>query len=134
MSDTGFVALLERRAEELRSEIALLQAKLEEIEETRIALAQGLDREHRSRERSADRKAPKTIKEMVVDTLERRGRKGRASDILEWIESDFSRPLERTSLSPQLSRLRSEGCLNYDGRTKEWSLHPTSPRVAQENS
>lgn len=51
-----------------------------------------------------------TIQQMALYSLALRRREGgSANDILGYIETDFGRVLERTSLSPQLSRLRKAG-------------------------
>lgn len=50
-----------------------------------------------------------TIQQMALYTLAVRRAGGTANEILGYIEHDFGRTLERTSLSPQLSRLRKAG-------------------------
>jgi hypothetical protein len=66
----------------------------------------------------------KTIKEAVIDVLTDAGRGLMAIDILAAINKRFEMDYPRTSLSPQLSRLKSEGKLEREGMV--WSLAKTS--------
>lgn len=50
-----------------------------------------------------------TIKDRVLRSLYTRPEGGTANDIIAFIKEDFGDSIERTSLSPQLSRLREEG-------------------------
>jgi len=51
-----------------------------------------------------------TIQQMALFSLDaRRQQGGTANQIIEYIDMDFQRSVERTSLSPQLSRLRRAG-------------------------
>jgi hypothetical protein len=61
-----------------------------------------------------------TLKEMILLTLRTRHRGADALTILDEINARWNIGLERTSLSPQLSRLKSEGKLHLIG--KVWSL------------
>ena len=63
-----------------------------------------------------------TIKKMVVSVLRDRSGRGTAEQIIEWIRDDFGSKVARTSLSPQLSRLKSEGQLDLDQSTNTWGL------------
>jgi hypothetical protein len=63
-----------------------------------------------------------TIKQMVVDVLQNRSGYGHSNDILGWINEDYDINLIRTSLSPQLSRLRKAGVLEYDQTNRTWRL------------
>lgn len=55
-----------------------------------------------------------TIQQMALFSLDiRREHGGTAQQVMEYIEQDFQRSLERTSLSPQLSRLRKSGKLAF---------------------
>jgi hypothetical protein len=59
---------------------------------------------------------------MVVDVLQNRSGYGHSNDILGWINEDYDINLIRTSLSPQLSRLRKAGVLEYDQTNRTWRL------------
>lgn len=62
----------------------------------------------------------KTIKEAVIEVLSAVGGALTANDLLAAINQKFSTDYPRTSLSPQLSRLKSEGRLTREGN--RWSL------------
>lgn len=61
-----------------------------------------------------------TLKEMILTVLRTRHRGADALSILDEINARWDVGLERTSLSPQLSRLKAEGKLHLIG--KVWSL------------
>lgn len=60
---------------------------------------------------------PKTFKGMAIDILRRHSATGlTASQILSAIQQRFDLKIERSSLSPQLSRLKREGILVQEGK------------------
>lgn len=61
-----------------------------------------------------------TIKEMVVTILSEAESALEAETILDEINKRWNKGLIRTSLSPQLSRLKQSGMLSYAG--KKWML------------
>lgn len=64
-----------------------------------------------------------TIKRMVLETLEKRGKCGTSEEIISWIKEDFGQEVVRSSLSPQLSRLKeADKKLNLDEVTGLWCL------------
>lgn len=69
-----------------------------------------------------------TIKEMVVEVLGVLPRGADALEILRLINERFNAGLARTSLSPQLSRLKQEGLLDRQGMT--WFLNEKGPAEA----
>src|SRR5262249_19080342 len=69
-----------------------------------------------------------TIKEMVVEVLGVLGRGADALEILRLINERFQADLERTSLSPQLSRLKTDGILDRQGMI--WILKQKGPAEA----
>ncbi|KQU54880.1 hypothetical protein ASG72_04535 [Bosea sp. Leaf344] len=71
----------------------------------------------------------KTIKEAVIEVLEVIGGGLTASDILAAINAKFGTDYPRTSLSPQLSRLKSEGKLTREGNL--WSLALDGPKTIE---
>ncbi|WP_136649210.1 hypothetical protein [Paracoccus aeridis] len=129
----SLISTLTRRAQELHREITLLQARLKEIESLRDLLLQETPKKSGAPETSAEGEAASTpaqrpsrkltIKDMALDVMKRRGRESAsAREILSWINNDFDRNLERTSLSPQLSRLKDSGELTYNPHSKMWLL------------
>lgn len=65
-----------------------------------------------------------TIMEMVVEILKKFPTGLSASNILELIHDRYDNELERTSLSPQLSRLKQRGELSYNNG--KWLLAETT--------
>lgn len=57
----------------------------------------------------------KSIKEMILEVLDSAPRGLKALGILECINEGYSIKLERTSLSPQLSRLKRDGKIHKTG-------------------
>lgn len=99
---TALRQFLSRREVEIAQQLQLLEAELTEIRAARSAL-KGLPEV--SREVSG---APAlTIKDMIRTTLSGKSEGMAAIEILQEIESRFGVWIERTSLSPQLSRLRN---------------------------
>lgn len=99
---TALRQFLSRREVEIGQQIKLLEAELAEIKAARSAL-KGLP--DGSREASG---APNpTIKDMIRTVLSGSPSGMAAIEILKEIESRFGVWIERTSLSPQLSRLRN---------------------------
>ncbi len=66
-----------------------------------------------------------TIKQMIVEVLGLMPEGAEALTILQHINSRFKASLERTSLSPQLSRLKNEGVIERNGLV--WSLNEEGP-------
>jgi len=77
-----------------------------------------------------------TIKDMVKAVLKDDPSGATSSQILERIEQEYGQRLQRTSLSPQLSRLKSEGEVSQIGNN--WILAellvPDAQRGAHEDS
>lgn len=74
-----------------------------------------------------------SIKQMILMVLEREVKFRRygatAPEIRESIKNEFGREIEGTSLSPQLSRLRDDGCV--DVHENRWKL--TNPRTYEQS-
>lgn len=126
-----------RRSRELRSIEAQLQIQMltvtTELEQLRLAAsAAGVDKlaprsslegnfPRRSSESSKRRRgSASTIKEAVVSVLGDSSRAMTALEILETINRRMGLEYPRSSLSPQLSRLKSEGTLTLD--ENHWDL------------
>ncbi|QEN88747.1 hypothetical protein FZC33_21660 [Labrys sp. KNU-23] len=125
-------AELEAAEEALRAQIREIANEREQLRKAAIgaglALESILDRdEHRetptkplSPPRSQKRASEKTIKEAVVALLKRYGRGMTALEILPEINAALNVDYPRTSLSPQLSRLKADGIVMREGNV--WSL------------
>ena len=67
----------------------------------------------------------KRIKQMVLEILEKNAGGLKALDILSKIETDYDMKIMRTSLSPQLSRLKKSG--DIENRGKLWFIITEKP-------
>lgn len=74
----------------------------------------------REKARRIRARGPRSIKVMVMDVIHDSDRPLQAVEILERINKQFNVEIPRTSLSPQLSRLRDEGRIRYDPNTRSW--------------
>lgn len=101
---TTLRAFLDERETSIKGQLKALRAELAEIKVARQALDVGS-----IEVTSATNSAGPTIKEMVRRVLESAPLGMTSNDILASIKAEFSKEIERTSLSPQLSRLKSEG-------------------------
>lgn len=147
-SDTSLADFIRRKLTELGVREEALRAMLAEIERERgqlvaAALATNISIEtdsanpveviHQESVAQQDiepaqstgeitRRRPKamTMKDATVAVLQAHGRGLTALEILEKMNSQFGWNYERSSLSPQLSRLKSEGKLTRNGQI--WSL------------
>jgi hypothetical protein len=110
--------ITERRNDLLRL-LAEVKAELLELEQAEAALGTPSAYNAFSQfvpESSVPDSAPEdlTIQQMALWSLHIRGNVGgTAQEIIEFIDADFQRVIERTSLSPQLSRLRKAGKLYF---------------------
>jgi hypothetical protein len=115
---------VERRIQELIDAERPLREKLEEIarerrELERTAKAIGLGSIINTRSESAEGQR-KTIKEAVIEILNSKPHGLTAMDILKELNSMTDTKYPRTSLSPQLSRLKRDGRITQSGIV--WSL------------
>jgi hypothetical protein len=75
---------------------------------------------------------PRTIKTMVLSALTSHFDDGATlAELRTFIKDVFGREVDRTSISPQLARLREEGAVEQNGR--KWRLLPASQRVIASN-
>jgi hypothetical protein len=99
------------RRQELRKQIQDLEEELRLLDRMESALP-GVPVEYRDAVSDSEppkrRQFAKSIKEMVLGVLQD-GTVKLALDILRDIKEQFGADLERTSLSPQLSRLKADG-------------------------
>ena len=119
MSKTSTYLLSRQR--ELELEITELQAELTRVKIAQVAISRLEPSERNASDvRRVDGsgfKPPKTnsIKDMVLEILEDAPSGLKALDILDFINAGYSANLKRTSLSPQLSRLKEEGKIHNSG-------------------
>jgi hypothetical protein len=117
---------LANRETEIRQQIKLLRAELSELKQARAAIEQPGNQSDDSVDQVSDSRQH-TIKDMVRHVFAKpEAAQGLAAgEVLEAIDREFCKKIERTSLSPQLSRLRESGdVVLQDGR---W--FPSQPRL-----
>lgn len=127
MSDLkGYIASrkreLEERRDHLQSELTPILTELAEIGRAERALSSA----RAPREVRPPRVAQptdETIKGRALKALISAGRPLTANEIRESVSSDLGKPMERTTFSPQLSRLCAAGTVIRQGQT--YSLAPT---------
>lgn len=142
---TSIRQYVKRRREEILDQISVLNAELRDIEivESTLEMSGPLNTELPERLESSAQgnsgaesvaKEPKTIKEMVLQILAVRPAGETANAILHYLNDRFGRDIERTSLSPQLSRLKGEGKITREngvwkllGNREEFDQKPKAP-------
>lgn len=108
-----FIENREAEIKELRSNL------LKELKDLKLAKAaiDNIDIE------PSDKSSNLTIKNMVLAVLEQQGSPLTAEQIIEGISCRFNQLIERTSLSPQLSRLKNKDFkIEYLDNDKTWAL------------
>lgn len=99
-----------QREAEIRDQQKALKAELRDLQIAKAALeAQSAP------DQSKAQGGTLTIKEMAKEVLSRQPNGLNSAGILDGIKKMFGRDIERTSLSPQLSRLKEDGELALDG-------------------
>ena len=113
--------LLLARENEIKGAIIALQRELDGVHAAQQAYFSIVQAEASDNSDAAD---DKTIKEMIVEVLKGRP-EGETSDaIIGLILKFFGREIPRTSLSPQLSRLKAQdNRVFYNEETRTWSLN-----------
>lgn len=106
---------LQHREDELRQLIAQMREELKQVRAAKEAIA--------PEDPSQEFGGRKTIKDMVMRVLRVRPSGATAEEIIQLINEHFAVQIERTSMSPQLSRLRQERRLEY-GDDKLWRIAP----------
>lgn len=108
---------IETRREEILRQIDELKAELQEIKLAETAIKLGVVNSAPTKPYSDNRS---TIKQMVAEVLQGRPNGADAADIVTLIKQEFGEDVARSSLSPQLSRLKEEGKVILEGRI--WRL------------
>lgn len=119
---------IKQRQREIRDAIELLR---NEEQELRAALAAIDDKSATQTKTSTN--ARMTIKEMIINVLTDNVAGGQSDDLIKWINIKYGTMIPRTSMSPQLSRLKADGTVILDQSTKIWRLAKLADRVSNEN-
>jgi hypothetical protein len=125
---------IEQRRETIKAQISELKRELKELALAESAIKTGVAPTLPVTKTTKD---GLTIKEMVIDVLSDLPDGAEASEIVDLIANKHGEVVVRSSLSPQLSRLKDEGVLELDGRIwralqKEKGSEPTSSEPSQE--
>lgn len=73
--------------------------------------------------------ASMTMKQLIVKVLSEHFHQGATTrQMLDFVRDAWGRDIERTNLSPQISRLYQEGVIGRSESTKEWYLVPEARR------
>lgn len=97
------------------------KAEIEEIKRIRAAIkAASGEPEKKVRKRSRSPSDGPTFKDMIKVVLTEKGSGAEALEIIDLIKARFGKEIKRTSISPQLSRLKASGDLLLDD--KVWLL------------
>ena len=131
MDNTPIRALVNKRKKEIFNQIKELRNELREIK----AVEQTLLNQGASDSQSDSRRkgAAITFQDMIVTVLENIPQGADANQILELIDKEFGKKIKRSSVSPQLSRLKANGVLTL--KDNIWSLiNQTQKNAAPEGA
>ena len=119
---TTLKSFMENRKLEILNQIEDLKSELAQLEIAQSAINESGKKykNYISELNLYTENKPITIKGMILKVLEQENSPLTAIEILNLINTRFNKDLERTSLSPQLSRLKEEGSVSYD--SKYWTL------------
>jgi hypothetical protein len=135
------LAELETASEPLRVEFSRIQEALAEIDKERSQLRRALDAVSKEEAQQTALFAPemaayygrrpsqKTMKGTVLDILAEYPEGETAIDILAQVNNRLGTTYLRTSLSPQLSRLKADGLIVLEGNI--WKLAPANSGDAE---
>jgi hypothetical protein len=107
------------RESDIHKQIESLEAELRDLKLARQAIDGGAS----SRHLNPPRASTPTIKEMILEVLNKHPDGGVADQIIEWVKVDYDADVPRSSMSPQLSRLKSEGLVYLNAKTNVWQSH-----------
>lgn len=119
---TTLKSFMENRKSEILKQIEDLKSELAQLEIAQSAIKESGKKykNYISQFNLYTENKPLTIKGMILKVLEQENAPLTAIEILNLINARFDKDIERTSLSPQLSRLKEEGSVLYDN--KYWTL------------
>lgn len=106
-----------RRKAEIKEQIAALRMELREIRTAESAISGDESTAPKTRNKSSNHP---TIKDLIIEVLKTREQGADAKEIIHMIKEQHGKEVSRPSISPQLSRLKSEGKLHLDN--KIWTL------------
>lgn len=97
-----------------------LKVELEEVKMLKAAIKGVASANSPARKRTRSTNNGPTFKDMIKTVLKEKGSGAEALELIDLIEDRFGQKIKRTSISPQLSRLKADGELTLIG--KEWWL------------
>ena len=118
MENLSLREFIEKREAEIKEIRANLLKELKELKSARAAIEEAIPN-------ATDKVKPKggpTIKEMILSVLENRSDGATPLQIIEYIAEQYDIEIVRSSLSPQLSRLKADGKLDLDENNGIWVL------------
>jgi hypothetical protein len=106
------------READIQKQIESLKVELRELTLARQAIEGGVS----ARDVDVQRAHTPKIKEMILAVLDSRPDGGTSDQIIDWVLRDFGVDVPRSSMSPQLSRLKSDFQVRLDPKTRAWQL------------
>ena len=108
-----------KRKAEIREQMTALRQELSELQRAEAAIS-GEPASPSTRQTTAGQPGKGTIKDMILQVLEDRAKGAESPEVIDLIKARFDVEVPRTSMSPQLSRLKADGLLTIIG--KNWIL------------
>jgi hypothetical protein len=133
MNKTSIRKLLAKRKSEILNNIKLLRRELSEIRAMEQALTIQSDGPKNSRNPELRSNQSLTFQDMIMLTLKSTPEGATANELLEMIDGRFNKKIMRSSISPQLSRLKQKGKVTLkDGMWAIISDSPETPDLFEE--
>jgi hypothetical protein len=133
MNKTSIRKLLAKRKSEILNNIKLLRRELSEIRAMEQALTIQSDDPKNSRNHELRSNQSLTFQDMIMLTLKSTPEGATANELLEMIDGRFNKKIMRSSISPQLSRLKQKGKVTLkDGMWAIISDSPETPDLFEE--
>lgn len=111
---------LDRREAEIKGLRAQLLTELKQIKSAKAAIQKDVTSSPTDNDQTESKV---TIKQMILDVLRKAGKPKTSEEIIALIAGQFGTEIARTSLSPQLSRLRHQDRqIEYDEDNSTWRL------------
>lgn len=120
MSELSLLEFIEMREAEIKERRRILLEELKQLKAARAAIAGVSGNRPVTQAPASTREL--TIKEMALDVVSSSSSPLTAEEILAEMNKKFLKDIQRTSLSPQLSRLRQDERLDYDPDSGRWGL------------
>lgn len=133
MNKTSIRKLLAKRKSEILNNIKLLRRELSEIRAMEQALTIQSDDPKNSRNPELRSNQSLTFQDMIMLILKSTPEGATANELLEMIDGRFNKKIMRSSISPQLSRLKQKGKITLkDGVWVIISDSPETPDLFEE--